>query len=328
MENKEENQNNINQYLEETISFRELANRFGIVDLDTPQVYDITDGEYEILSYNHETNEEVWSPLLSFVVKQNADKHYRVGSLQGTKDHMIWHNGEYVTLENSGIAELVNEPIQVVDCEVENTHNYVAEGFINHNTTTPGGMALPYMCSTRIQITSTGQSHVKDKNDNIIGINVKAKTIKNKVAPPFRSVSFQIIFGKGVVEHEEVFDAFREHCAKASEPVMCGNKIVLVEGTGAWKTFQVSDAETGEIDIEVKCHKADFGTKVLDVPEFQEYVDALFTATFVTSQANIKNHPTFDDVDSDSYTETFQIAVDQAEQLLGERDSSPQLLND
>lgn len=189
-------------------------------------------------------------------------------------------------------------------------------------TTTPGGMAIPYMASIRISITSTGQKQIKDKDGNIIGISVSAKTIKNKVAPPFRSVQFQIIFGHGVVEHEEVFDAFREHCSKNGSVLFEGTKqnsrpkLLSVDGTGAWKTFTIADPNTGEIETELKFYKADFGEKVLYVPEYSDYMDRMFEATFVTNPTMVKDHITYDGVDSESYTEHAQLQINQAEQEL------------
>lgn len=190
-------------------------------------------------------------------------------------------------------------------------------------TTTPGGMAIPYACSTRVSITSSGQKQVKDSKGNVIGISVSAKTIKNKIAPPFRSVQFQIIFGHGIVEHEEVFDAFREHCSKQGAvkvtitPEGKGekpySKLVSVDGTGAWKTFTVAEADTGEIETEIKFYKQDFGEKVLYVPEYKEYMDALFEATFVVSPTLVKDHATYDGIDSESYTEHAQLLLNQAE---------------
>lgn len=188
-------------------------------------------------------------------------------------------------------------------------------------TTTPGGMAIPYASSIRVSITSSGQKQIKDKDGNIIGISVTAKTIKNKVAPPFRSVQFQIIFGHGVVEHEEVFDSFREHCSKKG-PVLFegkdGLKHLTVDGTGAWKTFTASDANTGEIEIEHKFYKADFGEKVLYVPEYSDMMDRMFEATFVTTPTLVKDHATYEGVDSESYTEHAQVLINQAEQMLEE----------
>lgn len=184
-------------------------------------------------------------------------------------------------------------------------------------TTTPGGMAIPYACSTRIQITSTGQSHIKDAKGNIIGINVKAKTIKNKVAPPFRSVEFQIHFGKGVVEHEEVFDAFRLACeARKDTPIIVNDRIVTLEGTGAWKTFSLANAATGEFEKEVKFYKHEFGEKVLYKPEFAPYMEELYSAAFVTTYDKLKEHATYEGLNEDSYEEVYQAKIDQAEQMV------------
>jgi len=295
------------QFVEEEITFRELAKRIGIEDLNTPEIYNIEHEKYEILSYDHESKQEVWKPLKTFVVKQNADEHYQANTLHGTKDHKIFVDGEYIRLEDYIGAEQVQHPIQVVDCEVEDTHNYIAEGFINHNTTTPGGMAIPYASSVRVRISSTGQQQIKDNAGNVIGIKVKAKTIKNRVARPFRTCEFQIIFGVGVVEHEEVFDLFRAHCTevikqdKDAYGVVHNGKSILVAGTAAWKTFTVTDQSTGEILVEEKFYKPNFN-RVLYNPAYQEYVDALYTDALVM-QRDAKEHLTFAGVNKDSVEE-------------------------
>lgn len=172
-------------------------------------------------------------------------------------------------------------------------------------TTTPGGMAIPYACSTRVQITSTGQSHIKDKNDEVIGIKVKAKTIKNKVAKPFRSVEFTIIFGRGIVEHEEVFDLFRDYCAKLTDEAlkMPDGELVTVSGTGAWKNFMVTTAE-GEVVHDIKFYKPEFGDKVLNRPEFQKYMDALFEASLVIKPGQSYTP----DINPESYEEMKSLA--------------------
>jgi len=168
-------------------------------------------------------------------------------------------------------------------------------------TTTPGGMAIPYAASTRIRI-STG-APVKVGKDQVIGIEVDAKTIKNKVAKPFRVATFQIHFGRGVIEHEQVFDFLRTYCeVQPGKCIKHNGMQIAVQGTGAWKTFTVVDDKTGEVIVEEKFYKPDFGTRVLYNPVHKEQVDALMDAAYIMNAANM-DHPTFAGVDTSSAVE-------------------------
>lgn len=165
-------------------------------------------------------------------------------------------------------------------------------------TTTPGGSAIPYASSIRLRV-MTGQPIKNDKD--VIGINVEVKVIKNKVAKPFRSCELSIIFGKGVIDDEQMFDVLRAHC-DAKGAVNANGKLLLIEGAGAWKTFSVADEKTGAFIHEVKFNKSDFRSKVLKVPEFQGYIADLLDAAMVMKNDD-DSHPSFKGVDGNSLEE-------------------------
>jgi recombination protein RecA len=179
-------------------------------------------------------------------------------------------------------------------------------------TTTSGGMAIPYASSVRIRL--DGGSVVKDKDENTIGINLTAKTIKNKVGKPFRKCAFQLIFGYGIIEHEEIFDVLREYCAKSGAAKMEDTNITVeVSGAAAWKNFLVKDTATGEIHADVKFNKADFAAKVLDKPEYAKWVKVLMDAAYIQLGAS---HSTYVGADLNSDEEAKAVAIDQAEKEL------------
>jgi len=142
---------------------------------------------------------------------------------------------------------------------------------------TPGGKSIPYHASIRLKLSSGTQ--VKDKAGNVIGIHVIATIKKNKVAPPFRKCEFDIIFGKGIVEDEYIFDQVRSHC-KDVGPVMRKGKIIKVTGEGAWKELSVVDEKTGVVEVEKKFYKSEFGELLRDKqhgPWLMEAVDCALT---------------------------------------------------
>lgn len=157
-------------------------------------------------------------------------------------------------------------------------------------TTTPGGKAIPFHSSIRIKL-GAGQQ-IKD-GDDVIGINVSAKTIKNKVAPPFRKVNFQIHFGKGIVEHEELFDLLRKH----GEEII-NNKSITVSGTGQWRKLQIVCVKSGEVLIEKKFRKKEFN-EVMSDPEYQPFIDQLVQKAMVKVMSSNENI----DIDTESLVE-------------------------
>ena len=70
--------------------------------------------------------------------------------------------------------------------------------------TTPGGRALPYAASVRIDLRK--KEDIKNKEGDSVGIKVKAKVTKNKMAPPLKIAEFDIYYGRGIDQYGSVMD--------------------------------------------------------------------------------------------------------------------------
>ncbi|TXK44919.1 recombinase RecA [Pontibacter qinzhouensis] len=124
--------------------------------------------------------------------------------------------------------------------------------FGNPETTT-GGNALKFYASVRLDIRRIGQ--IKEGADNITGNRTKVKVVKNKVAPPFKVIEFDIMYGEGISKVGEILDL--------------GVELEIVQKSGSWFSYNGSKLGQGRDGVK---------QILLDNPELMDEIEAKIRA--------------------------------------------------
>ena len=167
-------------------------------------------------------------------------------------------------------ARLMSQALRKLAFNIKHTNTLVV--FINqirmkigvmfgNPETTTGGNALKFYASVRLDIRRIGTLH---HNEEAIGSETRVKVVKNKVAPPFRQVEFDIIYGEGIAREGELIDlAIKYDC---------------MEKSGAWYSYQGQKIGQGRDNAK---------TWLKGNPEIMQAIEAkILAAAGVTVRAN------------------------------------------
>ncbi|MEP2276545.1 MAG: recombinase RecA [Reichenbachiella sp.] len=119
--------------------------------------------------------------------------------------------------------------------------------FGNPETTT-GGNALKFYSSVRLDIRRIGQ--IKESADNVLGNRTRVKVVKNKVAPPFKVVEFDIMYGEGISKVGEIIDL--------------GVELSIINKAGSWFSYKGNKLGQGRDSVK---------NLLLDNPELMEEME-------------------------------------------------------
>ena len=254
---KQNNYHN-DKWVEEEMTMAEFAERFiGVNDFITPEVYDLSMHGIEIYGKNQKTGKDCYNPIKTFVVKSSVGTYWTDGKLNGTNKHTIIENNNNICLEDHKDFSKVNKKMKVVDFEINDSHNYYANGRLNHNTTS-GGKALGFHSSVRIRLDKS--TKIYDKRKDCIGMNIKAKIIKNRLGPPLRIAVFQVYFDRGIDDLSSWLQALKER--------------EIVTSVGAWYSIKLANGE-------VKKFQSKSWGKIMADKDMYDYVYKLLCDAYI-----------------------------------------------
>ncbi len=267
---------------------------------------DVSDQGWEIETWDIANHKVKWADIKHIVVKDETEG-YRVSEIEliVAPQHRFWaqvddskavwiearhcvgHDIQLMNVAGEWISCIIvrtRKKTKILDIEVKGPSCYFSNGILSHNTlygdpdVTPGGKAIPFHASVRVKLTSGTQIKGRgDRSDEVVAIKVIATTVKNKIAAPRRKAEFEIHFGVGIKEHEQllaVINRLEEITLKDGTKIRCG-------GNGTRKEFMVTGPD-GKLLHQKKFYKHEFD-KVMMNPTWRPYIDELFDRAFIKS---------------------------------------------
>lgn len=187
---------------------------------------DVSDKDIKVKCFNKKTDELEYRKVLSLIRKENSETFRILDSSKKEKfraslSHRVLakvkNEWSYNSLKNLGSSfigltdkgkeeeffiEKTNKFEPILDFEVEENSNYFSNGILSHNTT-PGGNALKFYASVRLEIK---RKDWISEGDETVGIIIYAKSVKNKTSPPNKKHLINMSFTKGFDSHLEWID--------------------------------------------------------------------------------------------------------------------------
>jgi recombination protein RecA len=156
--------------------------------------------------------------------------------------------------------------------------------------TTSGGNALKFYSSVRLDIRRIGA--IKDK-DEIIGNSTRVKVVKNKVAPPFKVVEFDLMYGKGI--------------SKTGELVDLGVKAGVVEKAGAWYAYKGEKIGQGRENAKIFLEQN---------PKAAEEIEKTIRDQATAIREALDGNPVAKEKDSESKLEDKKVLVEDSKEIV------------